>query len=77
MGIAAGGLQRVVRDSNQHFPDLLQVVLLEAAERAEEPIIGLGAGEKENAVEVVGSLNDVTLARGRATVLVVMGVEEL
>lgn len=42
MGIAAGGLQRVVRDSKQHLPDFLQVVLFEVTERAEEPIIGLG-----------------------------------
>lgn len=34
-------MQRVVRGSNQHLPDLLQIVLLEAAERAEEPVVGL------------------------------------
>lgn len=28
--------------SNQHLPDLLQVVLLEAAERAEESVVGFG-----------------------------------
>lgn len=31
-----------MRDSKQHLPDFLQVVLFEVTERAEEPIIGLG-----------------------------------
>lgn len=39
--------------------------------------VDLGARERENAVEVVGSIDDDTLARVLATVLVVMGVEEL
>lgn len=42
MGIAAGGLQGVVHGSNQHLSDLLKVVLLEAPECAEEPVVGLG-----------------------------------
>lgn len=39
--------------------------------------VDLGARERENAVEVVGALDDATLSRVLATALVVMGVEEL
>ena len=40
MVIVAGGLHRVVRGSNQHLSDLLQVVLLEVAVSAEEYPLG-------------------------------------
>lgn len=39
--------------------------------------IDLGARKHKNAIEVVGSLDDDTLARTIATVLVVLGVEEI
>ena len=39
--------------------------------------VDLGAREREGALERVGSLDDATLARVLATVLVVLGVEEI
>lgn len=70
---------KVVHDSNQHLPDLLQVVLLEAAERAEEPVVGLGVlvgfefecGELERADQICCLGESVVF---RAAVLVHDGV---
>lgn len=72
-------MQRAAHGSNQHLPDLLQVVLLEAAERAEEPVVGLGVlfgfelerGELERA-DQVGCLSEPVVLR--AAVLVHDGI---